>query len=192
MQVIPDIMSFTCCHHSLEFDNKNQYNGNTRKCAKTMMFDTYNGQTITLTHTENKKFMCYCSNKECPRAKGFSTMNALQKHMKGLQSTWLGPEKKVIVLFHTLVKDAAHAWVLPTESTCSTSFAKSQDWYRHGKHAHFVDSLCSRLWIRTWSLHHQQRMKMSICTCHNHKKYYIPLIYHQWNWSIAITGHHQS
>ncbi|KAI6137493.1 hypothetical protein EDD17DRAFT_1517267 [Pisolithus thermaeus] len=31
---------------------------------------------------------------KCPREKGFGTADALQKHMKKLQTTWLGPDEK--------------------------------------------------------------------------------------------------
>jgi hypothetical protein len=97
-------MSFICSHCKLEFENKNLYVTHTRKCVKTVTFVAYNNQEITVTRDQNNVFLCYCSDKRCPRPRGFLRVNALQKHLKTSKTIWLGPEKKVRTLFGLLAK----------------------------------------------------------------------------------------
>lgn len=76
------------------FDNKNLHDSHWKKCVKTLNFLAYNGQEITVTRHANGTFVCYCSHPKCPKAQGFTTQDALQRHLKKSKTTWLGPEKK--------------------------------------------------------------------------------------------------
>ncbi|KAI5990273.1 hypothetical protein EDC04DRAFT_2614205 [Pisolithus marmoratus] len=90
-------MPCSCNECSLEFDNKVLHDMHWKKCIKTVTFVTHTGEQITITHHQNGTFVCYCSHPKCPKEKGFVTVDALQKHMKTLKTTWLGPEKKASV-----------------------------------------------------------------------------------------------
>ncbi|KAI5986733.1 hypothetical protein EDC04DRAFT_2614980 [Pisolithus marmoratus] len=87
-------MPHSCNECSLEFDNKVLHDMHWKKCIKTVTFVTHTGEQITITRHQNGTFVCYCSHPKCPKEKGFVTVDALQKHMKTLKTTWLGPEKK--------------------------------------------------------------------------------------------------
>ncbi|KAI5989839.1 hypothetical protein EDC04DRAFT_2912119 [Pisolithus marmoratus] len=87
-------MPRSCNKCSLEFDNKVLHDMHWKKCIKTVTFVTHTGEQITITHHQNGTFVCYCYHPKCPKEKGFVTVDALQKHMKTLKTTWLGPEKK--------------------------------------------------------------------------------------------------
>ncbi|KAI6043201.1 hypothetical protein EDC04DRAFT_2891230 [Pisolithus marmoratus] len=87
-------MPRSCNECSLEFDNKVLHDMHWKKCIKTVTFVTHTGEQITITHHQNGTFVCYCSHPKCPKEKGFVTVDALQKHIKTLKTTWLGPEKK--------------------------------------------------------------------------------------------------
>ncbi|KAI6025416.1 hypothetical protein EDC04DRAFT_2606298 [Pisolithus marmoratus] len=87
-------MPRSCNECSLEFDNKVLHDMHWKKCIKTVTFVTHTGEQITITRHQNGTFVCYCSHPKCPKEKGFVTVDALQKHMKTLKTTWLGPEKK--------------------------------------------------------------------------------------------------
>lgn len=65
------------------------------KAIKIVTFVAHNGQEITTTRNQNGTFLCYCSHHKCPKNQGFITIDALQKHMKNLKTTWLGPKGKV-------------------------------------------------------------------------------------------------
>ncbi|KAI6019059.1 hypothetical protein EDC04DRAFT_2941487 [Pisolithus marmoratus] len=87
-------MTCTCKGCGLEFDNRNLHDTHWKKCVKTVTFVIHTGEQVTVTHHQNGTFLCYCSHPKCPKEKGFVTVDALQKHMKTLKTTWLGPEKK--------------------------------------------------------------------------------------------------
>ncbi|KAI5990691.1 hypothetical protein EDC04DRAFT_3097397 [Pisolithus marmoratus] len=87
-------MTRTCKGCGLEFDNRNLHDTHWKKCVKTVTFVIHTGEQVTVTHHQNGTFLCYCSHPKCPKEKGFLTVDALQKHMKTLKTTWLGPEKK--------------------------------------------------------------------------------------------------
>lgn len=93
--IISITMPRICQECGLSFDNRNLHDKHWKKCVKTVTFVAYSGQQITATRHENGTFLCYCSHSKCPKAQGFATIDALQKHMKNLQTNWLGPEKKV-------------------------------------------------------------------------------------------------
>ncbi|KAI6025479.1 hypothetical protein EDC04DRAFT_2930846 [Pisolithus marmoratus] len=90
-------MTHTCKGCGLEFDNRNLHDTHWKKCVKTVTFVIHTGEQVTVTHHQNGTFLCYCSHPKCPKEKGFVTVDALQKHMKTLKTTWLGPEKKASV-----------------------------------------------------------------------------------------------
>ncbi|KAI6038256.1 hypothetical protein EDC04DRAFT_3090911 [Pisolithus marmoratus] len=87
-------MTHTCKGCGLEFDDRNLHDTHWKKCVKTVTFVIHTGEQVTVTHHQNGTFLCYCSHPKCPKEKGFVTVDALQKHMKTLKTTWLGPEKK--------------------------------------------------------------------------------------------------
>ncbi|KAI6139891.1 hypothetical protein EDD17DRAFT_1770388 [Pisolithus thermaeus] len=87
-------MPRACKECGLEFDNRNLHDAHWKKCVKVITFVAYTGQDVTITCHENGTFLCYCSHPKCPRETGFTTVDALHKHMKTLKTTWLGPEKK--------------------------------------------------------------------------------------------------
>lgn len=76
------------------FDNKNLYRNHRKKCVTTATITTYAGEQIVLHRNQDHVFLCYCSHPACPKPNGFVTAEAVQKHMKKLQTTWLGPEEK--------------------------------------------------------------------------------------------------
>lgn len=88
-------MPRVCKQCGLEFDNKKLHDTHWKKCVKNVTFIAYNGQEITTTRHQNGTFLCYCSHSKCPKDQGFTTIDAMQKHMKNLKTTWLGREKKV-------------------------------------------------------------------------------------------------
>jgi hypothetical protein len=92
-------MTFACHHCDSSFDNRALYDRHRKKCVKTAIFTTYTGQEVTITHNNDGRFLCYCSSIKCPKASGFATVDALQKHMKNSKTIWLGPEKKVDFLY---------------------------------------------------------------------------------------------
>ncbi|KAI6038322.1 hypothetical protein EDC04DRAFT_2604044, partial [Pisolithus marmoratus] len=101
-------MPHSCKECNLEFDNKVLHDTHWKKCVKTVTFVTHTGEQVTVTRHQNGTFVCYCSHPKCPKEKGFVTVDALQKHMKTLKTTWLGPEKKARL--HKQAEDqAAHA-----------------------------------------------------------------------------------
>ena len=90
-------MPKTCKECGLEFDNKNLHDAHWKKCVKVVTFVAYNGQEITVARQLDKPvFLCHCSHSKCPRSQGFTTVDALHKHMKTLKTTWLGSEKKKV------------------------------------------------------------------------------------------------
>ena len=79
------------------FDNKNLHDAHWKKCVKVVTFVAYNRQEITVARQLDKPvFLCHCSHRKCPRSQGFTTVDALHKHMKTLKTTWLGSEKKKV------------------------------------------------------------------------------------------------
>ncbi|KAI5996097.1 hypothetical protein EDC04DRAFT_2979571 [Pisolithus marmoratus] len=90
-------MTHTCKGCGLEFDNRNLHDTHWKKCVKTVTFVIHTGEQVTVTCHQNGTFLCYCSHPKCPKEKGFVTVDALQKHMKTLKTTWFGPEKKASI-----------------------------------------------------------------------------------------------
>lgn len=84
---------FTCTTCQLEFDLRGVYNTHTRKCIPVSTFTTHTGQQVTVTRNRNGVFLCYCSNPSCPKPTGYFTTDTMKKHMKKVQSTWIGPNK---------------------------------------------------------------------------------------------------
>jgi hypothetical protein len=84
---------FTCTTCNLEFDLKGVYYIHIRKCTPISTFTTPTGQKITVTRNMDGVFLCYCSNPDCPKPIGYATIDALRKHMKKVQSIWVGPNK---------------------------------------------------------------------------------------------------
>ena len=87
-------MPRACSECGAEFDNKQLHDSHWKKCVKTSTFVAYNKQKITVTRHANGTFVCYCSHLRCPKEHGFTTLYALQRHLKVSKTTWLGPEKK--------------------------------------------------------------------------------------------------
>ena len=122
----PSPMPHTCAVCGLGFDNKNMHDTHKRKCVQTVSFTTHNGQAVTVTHHENGTFLCYCSHDKCPKPQGFTTVNALQKHMKMLGTAWIGPQEKWVSGWREMVeKKKREIWVITlhkqsTESQNST------------------------------------------------------------------------
>ncbi|KAI6017929.1 hypothetical protein EDC04DRAFT_2607927 [Pisolithus marmoratus] len=108
-------MPHSCKECNLEFDNKVLHDTHWKKCVKTVTFVTHTGEQVTVTHHQNGTFFCYCSHPKCPKEKGFVTVDALQKHMKTLKTTWLGPERKAI----TLLVQGAHKSALQITTNAS-------------------------------------------------------------------------
>ncbi|KAI6043207.1 hypothetical protein EDC04DRAFT_2600384 [Pisolithus marmoratus] len=87
-------MPHTCKECGLQFDNRGLHDSHWKKCVKTVTFVAPTGEDVTVTRDRNGTFVCYCSHDKCPKENGFVTVGALQRHMKTLKTTWLGPEKK--------------------------------------------------------------------------------------------------
>ncbi|KAI5985430.1 hypothetical protein EDC04DRAFT_2913772 [Pisolithus marmoratus] len=87
-------MPRTCKECGLQFDNRGLHDSHWKKCVKTVTFVAPTGEDVTVTRDRNGTFVCYCSHDKCPKENGFVTVGALQRHMKTLKTTWLGPEKK--------------------------------------------------------------------------------------------------
>ncbi|KAI6100652.1 hypothetical protein F5141DRAFT_1066225 [Pisolithus sp. B1] len=109
-------MPRACKECGLELDNKNLHDAHWKKCVKVVTFVAYTGQDVTITRHENGTFLCYCSHHKCPRDIGFTTVDALHKHMKTLKTTWLGPEKKASAGGQSSVQ-ATNATAVPMEIT---------------------------------------------------------------------------
>ena len=86
----PAIM-FTCTTCMLQFDLRTVYNTHIRKCIPISNFATHTGQHVTATRNKEGVFLCYCSHPDYPKPTGYFTTNNLRKHMKKVQSTWIGP-----------------------------------------------------------------------------------------------------
>ncbi|KAI6016201.1 hypothetical protein EDC04DRAFT_2608529 [Pisolithus marmoratus] len=87
-------MPCICKECGLQFDNRGLHDSHWKKCVKTVTFVAPTGEDVTVTCDRNGTFVCYCSHDKCPKENGFATVGALQRHMKTLKTTWLGPEKK--------------------------------------------------------------------------------------------------
>ncbi|KAI6143883.1 hypothetical protein EDD17DRAFT_1515423, partial [Pisolithus thermaeus] len=109
-------MPHACKECGLELDNKNLHDAHWKKCVKVVTFVAYTGQDVTITCHENGTFLCYCSHHKCPRDIGFTTVDALHKHMKTLKTNWLGPEKKASAGGQSSVQ-ATNATAVPMEIT---------------------------------------------------------------------------
>ncbi|KAI6118912.1 hypothetical protein EDD16DRAFT_1707158 [Pisolithus croceorrhizus] len=112
----PPIMPHVCKECGLELGNKNAH---WKKCVSIVTFVAYTGQDVTITCHENGTFLCYCSHHKCPRDIGFTTADALHKHMKTLKTTWLGLEKKASAGEQSSVQ-AVNATAVPMEITTNT------------------------------------------------------------------------
>ncbi|KAI6094764.1 hypothetical protein F5141DRAFT_1069108 [Pisolithus sp. B1] len=107
-------MPHACKECGLEFDNRNLHDAHWKKCVKVITSVAYTGQDVTITHHENGTFLC-CSHHKCPRDIGFTTVDALHKHMKTLKTTWLGPEKKAS--WWTVFSPSSQCSAVPMEIT---------------------------------------------------------------------------
>ncbi|KAI6098756.1 hypothetical protein F5141DRAFT_1066809 [Pisolithus sp. B1] len=107
-------MPHVCKECGLELGNKNAH---WKKCVSIVTFVAYTGQDVTITCHENGTFLCYCSHHKCPRDIGFTTADALHKHMKTLKTTWLGLEKKASEQSSV---QAVNATAVPMEITTNT------------------------------------------------------------------------
>ncbi|KAI6119109.1 hypothetical protein EV401DRAFT_1888401, partial [Pisolithus croceorrhizus] len=114
-------MPRACKECGQEFDNRNLHDAHWKKCVKAITFVAYTGQDVTMTRHENGAFLCYCSHHKCPREVGFTTVDALHKHMKTLKTTWLGPEKKASAGGQSLVQETNATTVLMEITTDAPS-----------------------------------------------------------------------
>ncbi|KAI6043214.1 hypothetical protein EDC04DRAFT_2600389 [Pisolithus marmoratus] len=97
-----------CKECGLQFDTRGLHDSHWKKCVKTVTFIAPNGEDVTVTCDKNGTFACYCSHDKCPKEQGFATVGALQRHMKTLQTSWLGPEKKASDLTWLRLKQPIH------------------------------------------------------------------------------------
>ena len=108
-------MPYLCDSCTSHFDNKNLYISHKKKCIPTGTVITYLAEKLTLHHNESRVFLCYCSHPDCLKLTGFTIGEGILKHMKKLQTKWMGVEKKVgmsycheCIVAHTITR----TWVV--------------------------------------------------------------------------------
>ena len=119
-------MPYHCDICSLSFDNKNLYITHRKKCVPAATIVAHTSQVIDLTHNNNKVFLCYCSNSTCPKPGGFTTADALQRHMKTLKTKWLGMEAKASVQSIHISKKLT-CCKCQQQSLCNQSISSAQE-----------------------------------------------------------------
>jgi hypothetical protein len=95
---------FICPNCSAEFAGKTEYGLHSKKCLKKVETFTLKStnQKITVKKNAQGYFECYCSDSGCPSQKRvYTTIESLKRHLKKVNSHWVGPSKVKLAYTHT-------------------------------------------------------------------------------------------